>query len=206
MTTYGRIWTIGHSNHPIDTFLHLLESHHITAIVDVRSNPYSRAAPQFGRGLLRASLRKEGLSYVFLGRELGARSNDPSCYEDGRVVYQRLADTGQFDAGIERVLRGMKTERLALMCTERDPLDCHRTLLVARALVERNVDVEHILATGEAEDHDKSLMRLLERWGESQCDLFTTLDERVNTALRLQEKRIAYINRELLPPESSGKL
>lgn len=204
--TCGHVWTIGHSNNSIDSFIHLLENHRITAIADVRSIPYSRAAPQFRRESLRASLRNRGMSYVFLGRELGARSKDLSCYEDGRVVYERLAQTAEFQGGIERVLRGIKVERLALMCAERDPLDCHRTLLVARALVHRNVQVDHILATGEVEEHDKSILRLVDRLEGNQLDLFSTLDEQIRVALQLQERRIAYVDRESVRTQSSREL
>ena len=83
---------------------------------------------------------------MFLGRELGARPDDPACYEDGRVRYARLARTALFRRGLDRVVDGAHRHRLALMCAERDPLDCHRTILVARELARRGLDVAHILA------------------------------------------------------------
>src|SRR5262249_48596390 len=122
--------TIGHSNHPIQDFLDLLRRHGITAVADVRSTPYSRFNPQFRRAKLQASLAEVGIQYVFLGAELGARSQDPSCYDaDGRVSYARLAKTELFRSGIERLITGSSQYRISIMCAEREPLECHRTIL-----------------------------------------------------------------------------
>src|SRR5215475_16107430 len=101
------ISTVGHSNHPIQSFLDLLTRHTITAVADVRSTPYSRFNPQFRREKLQASLAEAGIQYVFLGAELGARSQDPSCYDaDGRVSYAKLARTELFRSGIQRLITG----------------------------------------------------------------------------------------------------
>ncbi len=100
------IYTVGHSTHTIERFLDLLERNGVTAIADVRSSPFSRHNPQFNKDTLTAELKKRGIAYVFVGKELGARSDDPSCYEGGKVRYGRLADTSVFKAGIERVLSG----------------------------------------------------------------------------------------------------
>lgn len=192
-----RIFTVGHSSHSITTFLGLLKQHAVTTIADVRSAPYSRFAPQFGKEPLRGMLRSEAIKYVFLGLELGARSSDPSCYEDGRVRYDRLASTESFRAGIDRLMHGTDVETVAILCTEKDPLDCHRTLLVARALIGRGLAVDHILADGSLESYDDSMQRLLAKTGQPQPDLFTTVDERIDNALKEQEARIAYVDKEL---------
>jgi uncharacterized protein (DUF488 family) len=134
---------------------------------------------------------------VFLGRELGARSSDPECYEAGRVQYARLARTDAFRAGIDRLVHGSEVETVAILCTEKDPLDCHRTLLVARELVERGLAVDHILADGSVEHYEDSMLRLLDKTGQPPPDFFTTLDERIDIALRDQEERIAYVDKEL---------
>ena len=128
------VFTVGHSTHALDDFLALLLRHGITAIADVRSSPYSRMNPQFNRETLHAALKGAGIAYVFLGAELGARSRDPDCYEDGKVQYDRLARTAAFQRGLARVQQGAAQYRLALMCAEKEPLDCHRTILVARHL------------------------------------------------------------------------
>lgn len=148
------IFTIGHSTHPINVFVNLLRRHGVTALADVRSAPYSRRNPQFNREALEAALAAQGIRYVFLGRELGARPADPALYVDGIAQYDRIAQTPLFDAGIARVLRGMQDHTIALMCAEKDPADCHRTHLVAPALVKRGVEVRHILADGMIVPHD----------------------------------------------------
>ncbi len=171
-THNSTILTVGHSNHPIERFEELLHMYGVTAVADVRSAPYSRFCPQFNKEELAAQLRHAGIAYVFLGRELGGRSDDPSDYDNGRVRYDRLAAKPIFESGIERVLRGASQERIALLCAEREPLDCHRTLLVARVLAERGVHVEHILADGALQSHDQAMDRLLEMTGLKQPDLF----------------------------------
>jgi uncharacterized protein (DUF488 family) len=192
-----RIYTVGHSNHTVTTFLGLLQQHGVTTIADVRSAPYSRFAPQFSSGPLRDSLRNNDIKYASLGRELGARSSDPSCYEDGRVQYERLARTEPFHAGIDRLIHGSHVETVAILCTEKDPLDCHRTLLVSRSLVEHGLHVDHIIADGSLESYENSMLRLLDKTNQPPPDFFTTLDERIDKARRDQEARIAYVDKEL---------
>lgn len=186
------VLTVGHSNHTVEAFLALLRQHSVTALADVRSAPYSRFAPQFNRDTLERSLSAIGIRYVYLGRELGARSDDPACYEDGRVQYQRLAQTDSFHRGIERVLRGASEFRIALMCAEKDPLNCHRCILVARALDDLGVDVQHILLDGRLESHRDAMERLLDVTGMHHEDLYRTNKELIQEALSRQEERIAY--------------
>src|SRR5215475_13186783 len=126
------VFTIGHSNHPLATFIGLLRGAGVTAVADVRSIPYSRRWPQFGRPALERSLPEAGIGYVFLGAELGGRRDDPALYIDGRIDFDRVAATDSFRAGLDRVEAGAARHRIALMCAEREPLDCHRFLLVSR--------------------------------------------------------------------------
>jgi uncharacterized protein (DUF488 family) len=184
---------VGHSNHPIGKFIGLLTANGITAIADVRSRPFSRRNPQFNKDTLAAELAKHGITYVFLGEELGARSEDPSCYEGGRVQYSRLAATPLFQAGIERVLAGAQKYRLALMCAEKEPLDCHRTLLVSRALDKRGVPLSHILADASLEPHHRTLSRLIDVVGLSKEDMFRERADLIEQACTLREERIAYV-------------
>src|SRR5689334_11095394 len=172
----SEIHTIGHSTQPMDRFIHHLKRNGVTAIADVRSSPYSRHNPQFGREELRAVLKVEGIGYVFLGKELGARSADECCYVDNKVQYERLARTESFRAGIARVAEGSQTHRIALMCAEKDPLDCHRTILVARELVGLGCRVRHILIDGSTESHDEAMERLVKRLGIDGADMFRTHD------------------------------
>lgn len=189
----NRVFTIGHSTHDIERFTALLRQHGITALCDVRSKPYSRLNPQFNREALKQCLRDHGIAYVFLGAELGARSDDPSCYDHGKVQYDRLARTDLFQQGLARLKEGMKNYRLALMCAEREPLDCHRTILVARCLAALGVDVAHIHADGRIESHTDALNRLVRAFKLQEHDMFRSHDELLAEAYRLQEERIAYV-------------
>ena len=194
-TSLNKIYTVGHSNHPIEKFLELLTTNEITAIADVRSKPFSRRYPQFNKDRLAAALAQHDIAYVFLGRELGARSEDPACYEDGKVRYPRLAATAAFKAGIERVLTGAQRYRLALMCAEKEPLDCHRTLLVSRALSELGISIAHILADGSVEPQEKTMSRLVDLVGLSKDDMFHEGADRVAQACEIREKKIAYVKK-----------
>src|SRR5581483_4792035 len=153
------IYTIGHSTHSIEHIISLLKKSSITAVCDVRSKPYSRTNPQFNRDVISIALRNAGIVYVFLGEELGARTHDKNCYCDGQVQYDRLAKTDFFERGLRRVRDGARSYRLALMCAEKEPLECHRTILVSRSLVERGMCVRHILSDGRLEEHEQTLER-----------------------------------------------
>jgi uncharacterized protein (DUF488 family) len=153
------VYTIGHSNHPIERFLELLRGAGITAVADVRSVPYSRRWPQFGRPRLERSLAAAGIAYVYLGAELGGRPADPALLRDGKPDYERMAGTPAFRSGIDRVIDGARRYRIALMCAEREPLDCHRFLLVSRQLCARGVTPRHILTDGSIEPHDVTEQR-----------------------------------------------
>jgi uncharacterized protein (DUF488 family) len=197
------VFTIGHSNHPINAFVALLQQHGVTALADVRSAPYSRFAPQFNREALERSLKAHNIKYVFLGRELGARPDDRSCYKNGRVQYARLARTDLFRSGLDRIIRGANDYRVALMCAEKEPLECHRTLLVARALDELGVAVDHILADGRLESHDDAMLRLLDVIGLPHEDLFRSRQELIAQAIAKQEEQVAYIDEKLVA-EAAG--
>jgi hypothetical protein len=128
---------------------------------------------------------------LFLGRELGARTDDPACYVAGKVHYDLLSRTQPFLAGIERVVIGSTHHRIALVCAEKEPLACHRTILVSRHLVARGIGVRHILANGTVEDHDRAVERLLDESG-LKPDLFTGREALVARAYSLRAEQIAY--------------
>lgn len=190
--TGNPILTIGHSTHSAEAFLALLYRHGVDAVVDVRSFPYSRFNPQFNRENLERFLERNGIHYVFLGKELGARTEDRSCYEKGRVQYGRLAQTPLFQSGLDRVRQGAQRHRVALMCAEKEPLECHRTLLVGKALVERGLVVRHIHADGHLEPHETAMERLLDVTGLPKADFFRSKEELLAEAMVRQEERIAY--------------
>ena len=192
-TMSDTLYTIGHSNHPIEHLIGLLHQHKITAVCDIRSNPYSRYNPQFDREGLKVALETFGIAYVFLGRELGARSSDPSCYLYGKVQYTKLAQTPLFQEGLKRVRDGSTKYTLALMCAEKEPLDCHRTILVSRQLA-AGFEIKHIHEDGHLELHEEALIRLARslKLRESEQHLFRTREDLFADAYALQEKRIGY--------------
>ena len=189
------VLTVGHSNHPLETFVSLLRQHGVTTLADVRSAPFSRFNPQFNRKSLDAALQAHSIAYLFMGHALGGRPEDRSCYENGRVRYDRLARTPLYREGIDQVVETAGVERLALMCAEREPLDCHRTLLVGRSLAERGAAVSHILADGTLEPHDHAMDRLLDSVGLPAGDLLHSREELIEQALAQKEGRIAYMNK-----------
>ncbi|MFJ8188880.1 DUF488 family protein [Streptomyces sp. NPDC096094] len=191
------VFTIGHSTHSGSYFLSLLQKHEITAVADVRSMPVSRFTPQFNRYAVERILSDVDIKYVFLGKELGARTEDLTCYVDGQVRYDLLAQTSDFASGIKRLRNGSRSERIAIMCTEQEPLDCHRCVLVARVLEGDEITVKHIHGDGQIEDHTSAMQRLMAIFGLDQEDLFRTSAERLQDALDRQERRIAYVNEEL---------
>ena len=139
--------------------------------------------------------RRCGIRYSHLGRELGGRSDDPACYEGGQIQYELVARTSVFREGLARVVGGAANWRVALMCAEKEPLDCHRTLLVARALVAAGVDVVHILADGELETHERTMDRLLAELSPNY-DLFQPREELLARAIALQARRIAFVSKD----------
>jgi uncharacterized protein (DUF488 family) len=150
------IYTIGHSNQPADVLLALLKQHAIEVLADVRSAPYSRYAPHFSQGPLRESVRAAGVRYVYLGRELGGRPDDESLHDArGYVDYARIAATAEFQAGLARLVEGIGRYRVALMCGEEDPTDCHRRLLVGRVLARDGVRVLHIRGDGRVQAEEE---------------------------------------------------
>ncbi len=201
--TQPTVLTVGHSNHPPETFINLLVRHGVDEVIDVRSAPYSRYSPQFNHESLQRVLGDIGIGYTYLGGELGGRPADHSCYgADGRVHYDRVAATDQFDDGLRRVIRVAEENCTVLLCTEKEPLECHRTLLVARSLDDRGVSVAHIQADGSLESYDDSMSRLLEIHKlPPQGDMFRSRDDVIVEALTRQAHKFAYVTADLPPAD-----
>ena len=186
------LFTIGHSIHSVETFVDLLKMHGVTALCDVRSSPYSRYTPQFNRESLKNELAKHHIIYLYLGTELGPRSSDPPCYENGKVQYNRLAGKDIFQQGLDRLRKGMMTYRIALMCAEKDPLTCHRMLLICRNLRGDDIVIRHILEDGSLEDNRDTEMRLMKQLKIDPADLFSTEADQIRRAYNLQGEKVAY--------------
>jgi uncharacterized protein (DUF488 family) len=156
------ILTVGYGLRDADELVALLHRYGVEYVGDVRSVPYSRRRPQFSREPLDRLFRAAGFRYVFLGETLGGRPDDPACYDaDGHVDYDLCRTAPSFVAGIERVANAYREgHRLALLCSEARPIDCHRSKLLAEMLVERGVLVMHIDEDGNLVEHAEIAARL----------------------------------------------
>ena len=173
------IKTIGHSNHPIERFVSLLKAGGVERLVDVRSMPWSRRWPQFGRERLAKSLKEAGIDYVWEGESLGGKPKAGGGYDD-------LATRSEFKDAIGRLIESGAGTQLCLMCAEKEPLDCHRTVLVSRRLAERGVAIEHLLADGTTRPHADVEEALLKKTGGD--DLFEDRTARLARAYSGREK------------------
>jgi uncharacterized protein (DUF488 family) len=187
----SELFTIGHSTHSWEQFLELLTRHRIGAIGDVRSSPYSARFPHFDREYLKRALSDANIQYVFVGDELGARRAERECYVAGVARYDLIARTAAFRAGLERVQKGVARFRLALLCAEKDPLECHRTILVCRQF-RNDLDIWHILGDGSLESHTEAETRLLAEEKVPGDDLFTPREELIAKAYDRRGGKIAY--------------
>jgi uncharacterized protein (DUF488 family) len=188
----NKVFTIGHSTLSVRTFLGLLDNVGVTAIADVRSSPFSRRVPQFNRNDLGAALKKYGVKYVFLGKELGGRPRSMNLYSDGVADYEKMALEPDFVNGLDRVVKGSQEHAIALMCSEHEPLDCHRCLLIGRALMARAVPVGHILSDGKIAEHIEIEGKLLKLSGSFTDDMFINREELLTRAYRLRAKHVAF--------------
>jgi uncharacterized protein (DUF488 family) len=183
------VFTIGHSNLNWPTFQRLLDRAEIGVVIDVRSNPASRL-PHFNRTALKERLNAAGVGYMFLGLELGGRPRN-----GGVPNYELMAASPLFAEGIARVEAMAARTRPALMCSEHEPLTCHRCLLVGRRLAERGVAVAHILRDGTIELNEVTEDRLLALTRQTEADLLASRADRLATSYRVQGQRIARVRR-----------
>lgn len=188
----NKIHTIGYSAFEIDDFIRTIKSHGITAVGDVRSSPYSKFKPEFNKKDLQKELKKNDLAYVFLGQELGARVDMPDCYVNNKVDFRLVAQHDIFLNGIARIRAGMEKYNIVLMCAEKDPITCHRTILICRALRALKIEIFHILENGQIEKHSDTEQRLLTLFDLQEPSIFETTEQRINQAYDLQAEKIAY--------------
>lgn len=150
----GTIYSVGHSNHDLEKLIQLLKLNGIEVVADVRTSPFSKYSPHFNRATLSRELRTVDIGYVFLGKELGGRPDGDEYYDDeGHVRYDRLSKSDLFQAGLTRLLKGASEHRVAMICSEADPAQCHRHLLIARVLETQGVSVTHIESDGSLIDY-----------------------------------------------------
>jgi uncharacterized protein (DUF488 family) len=190
--TTNTLFTIGHSDHELAKLVDLLRQHRVEVVADVRSQPYSARLPQFNKELLERGLRENGIQYVFLGRELGARRDEPECYVEGQARYDLVARTIAFAKGLQRVRNGLDKYPVALLCAEKDPLTCHRTILVCRHLRGLRFPIQHIHEDGRLESHEAAEERLLQITGDAEPFMFSSRQEQIERAYDRQGLKIAF--------------
>lgn len=189
-----QLYSIGYATKPIDTFIAQLQRYNIDAVADVRSVPYSKVFHDYHRETLSATLKQANIHYVYLGDELGPRSKDDAHYDKcGQVQFDLLMQSPLYLAGLNRLQVGLdKGMRIALMCAEKDPADCHRSLLIGYDLYrQRQVIVQHIKHSGELESHAEMEERLL-LLHDLGSDLVSSKDEQIELAWQLQSQAKAY--------------
>lgn len=193
------IWTVGHSNQSVASFLRLLTDAGIDTLADVRTEPVSRYLPQFNQRDLQEAVENAGIRYVFFGDSLGGRPPEPDFYDEaGHVLYDRVAQSPRFQSGVERLLRGARRGlRIAMMCSEEDPLVCHRHLLVGRVLEKRHgVSTRHLRGDGTTQTTEDA-----EGPPPPQASLFDDTDEK---GTQRAWKSIPSVLRKRTPPGFSG--
>lgn len=202
MTVMKEIFTIGHSTHTIEHFLYLLKTYRINCVVDVRSVPYSKYVPQFNSKQLRNFLKKNNIYYIFMGDKLGARWENKGIYtEEGYLDFEKVRKTDLFSDGIKRVKDGIKKGfNVALMCAEKDPIDCHRTILIAPEFHYSGYKVKNILENGDIQTQEDIQKRLLNMYfpNRMQLTIFEMLEgqkngrQLIDQAYRLRNKDTGY--------------
>lgn len=195
------LYTIGHSNHEAEYFVNLLKKNGINVVVDVRSTPYSQYTTQFNQNEIKKTLKENGIGYIHMGEEFGARRDDNSLYgEDGKLSFELTKKTEAFRNGIRRVEDGLeKGFRIAFMCAEKHPEECHRCILVGKAFYDMGYDVENILEDGTTISQEEIGRLLVDKYypDRNQISLFTmdnpiSEEEYLNKAYLKREKEIAY--------------
>ena len=192
------IYTLGHSTHPIDYFLELLKHHGVNCVVDVRSMPASRFNPQFNKKSLASSLNANGIDYLHFGEAYGARQTDPLLLDDeGRVDFEKIRSTEKFKDATSRIWKGAHDGySIALMCSEADPLNCHRFVMISPAL--KNFEVWHILKDKSLVSQDDLEMHLLKKFSKelTQTTVFEfSLDEsqKLTAVYKMMNKIVGYV-------------
>ena len=193
-----KVFTIGHSTHDIDDFIGLLKKHEVNCLIDVRSQPYSRIAPQFNKDRLNSVLKSYNILYAHFEKEFGARHTKPSLLdEDNKVDFDKVREGAEFKQGIQRLRKALNLEyTIALMCSEANPFDCHRFSMISYQLIREDLEVSHILRDGNLRENNDLEKQLLEKYNKKlpQNTLFETVTEerQIEKAYRLRGKDIAF--------------
>jgi uncharacterized protein (DUF488 family) len=171
MTRDSTIYSIGHGNKELNTFLNELKSFNISFVIDIRSKPYSKWNPQFNQEKLKNALLENNITYVFLGKQLGGLPDDPSCYIDGKVIYDLIKEKDFFKEGIKRLITANnKRINVAVMCSESKPKECHRSKLIGQELLKKDISMKHIIKPHTIKSQETIISEITK--GEGTIDLF----------------------------------
>jgi uncharacterized protein (DUF488 family) len=193
------IYTVGHSTHPLEFFLELLEEYAINCVIDVRSVAASGYNPQYNKEALSNFLKNHHVSYLHFAEEFGARHSDPDLLDnEGKVDFEKVRKSWNFKKGVERLWQGAnKGFTIALMCSESDPLDCHRFSMISIALEKDGFEMKHILKDKTSKTNAQLELDLLKKYDKKipKPDLFepvVSVANQLKVAYRLRNKEIAY--------------
>ncbi len=194
------IYTIGHSNYSAEDFMERLKQYQINCIVDIRGTPYSKYNVQFNKETIKKTLTDYGYLYIYMGKEFAAQREDKSLYiSEGYADFEKVVDDKDFLSGIERLKAGcQKGYRIALMGAKQDPINCHRCILLGRALIKAGFNVKHILDNQLFGTQEEMEAKLLEKYyphkGQLTLDTSSgrlqTNDERLKECYRQSNKEI----------------
>jgi len=199
----GRLFTIGYSSQNSVSFTQLLKANQVDVVCDVRSTPYSSYKPDFSRREFRKFLNAADIKYTFMGDQLGARPKDRDCYVGGQATYERIARTESFKMGLERLRVGVDKLNLALVCSERDPLECHRAVLICYNLNDLRESILHIHSDGRLESQDQFEERVVNHHAAAPPPLLRGPgDWEVAVSLAFEKQAVAIAYREREEPAS----
>jgi uncharacterized protein (DUF488 family) len=187
------LFTIGHSNHSVEHFTSLLNQHNVQVVADVRSSPFSRHFPQFNADNLRTYLMSQGIQYVPMGEQLGGRPKNDEFYDyEGHANYAEMSKAGFLLEGLDRIKTGMSHYRIAIMCSEENPNECHRRLLIVRTLIKQDetyIDaVYHIRRDGQLQSERMMWEKDLKPQGDLFGEVKTLWRSPKSIRLDLREK------------------
>ena len=159
------IFTIGYAGFRVDEFVDALDYHGVSAVIDVRSVPFSSYHPEYNAPVICGVLADRKICYRDFSREFGARQQDRKFYaKDGYMDFEKFAESEQFNEGVQKIRDGMSNYVFALMCAEKDPINCHRAILVARKFHKLGINVIHIMPYCEHITHKELEIRLLDKY------------------------------------------
>ena len=186
------LYTIGYTSYRIEEFVKTLQLFSIKALVDVRSLPYSSRYPEYNKENLKVLLQKNNIFYLYFGDGFGARPDCEDCYINNEAMYSLIARTSKFKEYKKRIINGLEKYNIVLLCAETDPLRCHRNILICRNIKNDFSNISHILKNNIIEKNTESEKRLLKEYSLEQNDLFSSFEDRLESAYDMRSKEIQY--------------